>query len=300
MSGAVSRYRAPAPPERIALVRILVGAYALTWMLVRLPHLLDVAGFVDDPRFDPVGPLWFLEHTVPVALARGVVFATPVAGLAYVAGWRWRMSGPAFALLFLLVTTYRSSFGQVWHTENLVALHLLVLALAPAADALSLDQRRTPHREVTPRPEHGWPLRLCTMVTVLAYVVSGLAKLRYGGIGWVTGDALHHHVAHDNLRKALLGDPWSTLGAFALRGAWLFPPLAAASLLVELGAPVALLGGRVRTVWILSAWSFHVGVVALMAIPFPYQLTGVAYASMLPVERSADAWRRWRRPRYRR
>jgi hypothetical protein len=279
--------------QRLAAVRILVGGYALVWLLVRLPHLLDVAGFGDDPRFDPVGPLWFLDRPLAELPARLVLLATVAAGVAAVTGWRWRVSGPAFALLFLAVTTYRNSFGQVWHTENLAALHLLVLAVAPAADAASLDRRRR-RSDVDPRPDHHWALRLCSLVTVLAYVVSGWAKVRSGGLDWVTGDSLRNHVAHDNLRKALFGDPSSPIGALALRAGWIFPPMAAMSLLVELGAPVALLVGRVRRAWIATAWLFHVGVLALMAITFPYQLTGIAYASMLPAERILAVGGRWR------
>jgi hypothetical protein len=55
-------------------------------------------------------------------------------------------------------------------------------------------------------------------------------------------------------------------------------------LAVELGAPLALLGGRIRTAWIAAAWLFHLGVLVLMAILFIYPLTGVAYASMLRPE----------------
>ena len=34
-----------------------------------------------------------------------------------------------FAASFLLVASYRSSWGQIFHTDDLVALHLIVLAL---------------------------------------------------------------------------------------------------------------------------------------------------------------------------
>ena len=53
-------------------------------------------------------------------------------------------------------------------------------------------------------------------------------------------------------------------------------------------APLALLvRHRLRAVWIASAWLFHVGVLALMAIGFPYPLAGIAFASMVPLERLA-------------
>ena len=44
-------------------------------------------------------------------------------------------------------------------------------------------------------------------------------------------------------------------------------------------------GRRLRHAWMAMAWTFHVGVLALMAVLFPYPLFGIAFASMLPVER---------------
>jgi hypothetical protein len=282
---AEGRLLEPGPPERLAALRILIGGFALVYLVVRLPHLLEVAQF-DDPRFDPVGPLAWLPGPVTPGVSQAVLAASLAAGAAFVAGWRWRLSGPAFALLFLAVTTYRNSWGQVFHVENLPALHLVILAVAPAADVWSLDQRSGRSRPDQRDPSWwGWPVRLVTLVTVLAYVVAGWAKVRNGGLHWVTGDVLRNQIAHDNLRKALHGDTFSPLGAAAVRHGWLFPPLAAASLAVELGAVVALVRGRLRLVWIGSAWLFHVGVLTLMAIAFPYQLVGVAYASLLPAER---------------
>jgi hypothetical protein len=75
--------------------------------------------------------------------------------------------------------------------------------------------------------------------------------------------------------------------------------MAAFALLVELGAPIALLGGRWRNVWVGSAWLFHLGILVVMTTFFPYPLSGVAFASMFAVERMpryvAQTWRRRRR-----
>ena len=45
-----------------------------------------------------------------------------------------------------------------------------------------------------------------------------------------------------------------------------------------------------RAWWIAAAWGFHVGILVLMAIGFPYQLLGVAYAPLLPLERIRLPW----------
>lgn len=281
---ADARFLAPAPPARLGLLRIVIGGYALGYLLVRFPHLLGVARF-DDPRFDPVGPLAWLPGPVTPGAGQAVLVAAVVSGVAFVAGWRWRVTGPAFAVLFLAVTTYRNSWGQIFHVDNLPAMHLLLLAVSPAADAWSADAHRRGGEPGAGTPTHGWPVRLITLVTVLAYVVAGWAKVRNGGLSWVTGDVLRNHIAHDALRKSIVGGSWSSLGTSALEHAWLFPPMAMLSLLVELGAPLALLR-RPRLAWVTVAWLFHVGVLALMLIGFPYQLSGIAYASFFPIERA--------------
>lgn len=291
VGGVLARYVEPVPAQRVAVLRVLVGGYALAWLLVRFPHLLSVSR-LDDARFDGLGALWFLGRPVPAGLSQAVLVATVLAGVGYVVGWRWRGTGPAFAVLFLVITTYRNAWGQIFHTENLVAMHLLLLCFAPAAVVLSVDgRRRRRSRPLSPLRADvpGWPVRLCTLVTVLAYVIAGWAKLRNGGMAWLSGDVLHTWIAHDNLRKVLFGDPASPVASVVLAHAWLFPLFAAITLAVELGAPVALVRGWLRVAWALSAWLFHVGVLVIMAIAFPYQLSGIAFASMFRVERLARA-----------
>ena len=187
----------------------------------------------------------------------------------------------------LLLATLDSSWGQIFHTENLMVLHVGIVALAPgAADALALGRRSPASRP--PDDGYGWPVRLCAVVVVITYVVAGLAKLRYSGLGWADGAALRHLVAYDNLRKKLLGDSYSPVGTWLVGYGWVFPALAAATLTVELGAWTAFLGQRWRTAWVAAAWMFHVGVLALMAILFPYQLSGIAFAPFFRLERLAE------------
>jgi hypothetical protein len=289
---------APAPPQRLAGLRVVVGSYALAFLVLRLPGLWLVTR-LDRGQWQPVGVLSVLGDPLRPGLAQLAVLATVALGVAFVVGWRWRVTGPAFALGFLLVTTYRVSFGHVVHTDQLPALHLLVLALSPAADAWSLDARR---RSTGPPAagddgRYGWPVKVAALIVVVAYVLAGVAKLDEGGTGWLTGEVLRNQVAFDNLRKTLLGDVHSPLGGWAVRYGWLFAPMALATVAVELGAPVALRGGRWRTAWVAGAWAFHVAVVALMAISFPYQLSGVAYAPFFALEEVPGRWRRSRATR---
>jgi hypothetical protein len=135
----------------------------------------------------------------------------------------------------------------------------------------------------------GWPVKLMAIITVVGYTLAGVAKLRYGGGGWLNGAALRNQVAFDNLRKALVGAPYSGVGGWAVGHRWLFGPMALGAVGIELAAAAALVGGRIRTWWVLASWLFHVGIVVLMAIAFPYPLSGIAYAPLLRPERLVGA-----------
>lgn len=280
----ITRLLAPAPPERLAMLRILAGGYGVVWSLVRLPAHL---GHVDQmaTRWQPIGLLSVFSDPLPEGVVVMLAVVTPLLGLLYVAGWRFGITGPAFAVALLALATLDSSWGQIFHTENLMVLHVGIVGLAPAADALVVRRRRPLANSSHGR--YGWPVRLAAVVVVVAYMVAGVAKLQVAGLGWPGGDVLRNLVAYDNLRKELLGDIYSPLGTHLVGQAWLFPPLAIATLGVELGAWVALLGGRWRSVWVAAAWVFHVGVLALMAILFPYQLSGVAFAPFFRIEKLA-------------
>jgi len=286
---------APAPAERLAVLRLLVLGYATAFLMVRSGAFWTSAA--RPPwQWRPVGVLWFVDDAPPAWVVRTLFVVAIAAGVAATAGWRYRLAGPVFAVVFLVVTTHRLSWGSVLHTEHLVILHMLLVAVAPAAAAWSWDARRC--AVPPPDPRFGWPVRAMAVATVVGYVVAGVAKVRYGGGDWLVGDVLRHHIAFDNLRKVLLGDHHSPLGGWVVRFDAVFPPLASATVLVELAAPLALLGGRLRTVWVAAAWGFHVGIVALMAIAFPYHLTGLAYAPLFAVEGLARrrSVRRRRRP----
>jgi hypothetical protein len=274
-SDAVTWLMEPAPAGRLNAVRILTIGYALVWIAVRTSHWRDLS-HLPTSRWEPVGVMSWLgsQRTTVVTV---VVVLPVVAGVAAIGAVAWQVSGPAFALGFLWLTSFGASWGQILHTEHLLVLHLLVLAAAPSGRGATSTT--------------GWPLKVMSAVTVSTYFVAGVAKLRFGGgLDWLSGDGLLRLVAHDNLRKRLLGDTWSPIAPFAVGHPLLFQVGAWLTLVVELGAPLALLGRRWAYAWVALAWSFHVAVLAVMAVLFPYPLVGVAYASMLPVER-LFAWR---------
>ena len=280
-------YRRDAPAPRLAALRVLVGGFATIYLAARVVHLIS---FIDFPArgFAPVGVVGLLSAPLPAALVVAPVLLALPCALAFTLGWRFRVTGPTFAALLLWVLSYRNSWGMIFHTENLMVVHIIVLGLTRSADAWSLDARRG---RATPTPgAYGWPIRLLALVTIATYAIAGVAKLRLSGLGWVGSDLLRNYIAYDNLRKLELGDYHSPLGAALVGHAWLFPPLAGLSLALELLAPLALFGPRLARGWALAAWAFHAGVLAVMAIFFPYPLCGLAFAPLFAVERLA-LWR---------
>jgi hypothetical protein len=282
VSAIVRWWFRPAPAERLAALRILVGAFGFLYLTTRLGMFLGYARF-PARDFVPLGVTRLLDRPLSSGVYLAILVVTIVLAACFVAGALYRVTGPLFAVALLWILTYRNSWSMPFHTENLLVLHVIVLGLAPAADAWSVDAGR---REARPPSEtYGWPLKLMAALTCLTYVLAGVAKLRLGGIVWAEGEFLRDQVAVDNLRKVLLGSDASPFATPLLEHAWLFEVMAIATLAVELGAPVAMAGGRIALVWAILAWGFHVGVVALMAIVFPYPLAWVAYAPLFAAER---------------
>lgn len=290
ISGAIERVVRPvAPPERLGAMRILVGLFGVIYLLIRARAMVTVPAHA---KFSPAGLAKLVTAPVPGWLMVAALVLTLLSGLCFITGFRFRWFGPVFALGLTWVLSYRNSFGMIWHTENLLVMHAIILAASDAAAGLSIDALRKPAAK--PSAHFGAAIQLLGLVTVLSYVLAGIAKLRVSGVAWTTGDILRNHVAYDNLRKALLGDSYSTLGAWTARHAWLFQPLALLTIVVELAAPVALYGGRVARVWVLLIWSFHAGVLALMWILFPYQLTLVAFVPFFHAEHVFSKLAQWK------
>lgn len=247
----------PAPCREHRAVQLLVAAYAFVYVAIRFRYFADCSR-LDASSFAPVGIARVLSAPLPVEATWSIASVALVSAAAFAADKWPRVTGPLLFASLLWITTYRSSFGKILHTENLLVLHVGILAFA-----------RTQ------------ALRLMALATCLTYVVAGIAKLRSGGFAWIDGTALGDWLAFDALRKIELGSFHSPAAAWLAARPALLVPLSLLTLAVELGAPLALTSQRAARVWALSAWIFHVAVLATMAIGFFYPLTGVAFAPFL-------------------
>jgi hypothetical protein len=275
--------RAPAPLARLGLTRALVGAFALAYLAVRFPYFADLSRH-GASELSPVGVATVLGEPLPPIATWTLAAVTTALGFAFMTGTRFRLTAPLFAVGLLWLTSYRSSWGKILHSENLLVLHVAILALSPAAAAVSFDARAGRARPADERTS-GWALTTMSIVTALTYFVAGVSKLRAGGAAWLTGRPLGDWLAFDALRKIELGSLHSPLAALLASSPVSLGALAVFTIAVELGAPLALASGRTRRAWSVAAWAFHAGVLATMAIGFFYPLSFVAFVPAFAIER---------------
>lgn len=262
------------PVERLSALRIIIGAYSTIVLLIQSGSFLRLDE-LPDHSFAPLG-LWSgCAQPLPFFLLCSLCAATITLSLLFVSG-RWaKVVAPAYAICLLAQLSYRSSWGMIFHTENLLVLHIGLLALVPYL------------------PSRQFGVLLCNLqlTTVATYVIAGWAKLENTGWDWAAGDALRQQLAYDTLRKTSVGATYSPLAPWLLAHSCGFGPASAVALATELLAPLALLGSRVARVWCCCAWLFHFGVLLSMAILFAYPLSGCAFLCFL----RPDLWRpvRW-------
>ena len=171
-------YFREAPPQRLAMIRILVGTFATVYAAVRVTDLWAYAEF-SDSRFRPVGVAGLLDGPLSPGVWHALLVLNVVLCTAFTIGWRYKVVAPISALVLLFVMTYHDSFGQLFHTENLMVLYVIVLAVVPAADVLSLDRRRAAIRDVevpTAGPQYGWPAVLLSVLCVMTYMLGGVGE----------------------------------------------------------------------------------------------------------------------------
>ncbi|MBT8241515.1 MAG: HTTM domain-containing protein [Acidimicrobiia bacterium] len=269
-----------APVERLAALRILISGFVLVYLLA---NVFEFSRLASRPasEFEPVGIVTLLDQ--PLGSRVWLLFGAAIlAGSAALVGYAFRFTGPLFAGLVLVWASYHSSWGQMLHFEHLFTLHLLILAVSPAADAWSVQPMRT---RPPPSRRYGWPIRLLAITTVVTYCIAGVAKLRISGLDWIDGSTLSNHIGYSATRMEVLGGFVPPVAPYVIGREWLMGPMAVGGVLIELVAPLALLGGRWRRWWVVGVLGFHVGTAATMMVWFPYQGLGLALLPLYRVER---------------
>ncbi len=126
-----------------------------------------------------------------------------------------------------------------------VLLAGLPLAFSRASDAFSIDSwitRKNP-TAISDVRNYTWPLKTMQLVFCLVFFAAGIAKLRFGGIEWVTSDTLRNYFYRASIVYADVHEFAHTIGLNRILYEYptLTKFLAAGAIIGELVAPVALL-----------------------------------------------------------
>jgi hypothetical protein len=284
---------APASPVNLGVSRLLffagvLGMYASedfsAWGAVSSAYWLPM------PLFDALHLGAFQASTIRVleAVWRLSLVLSGV-GLAS------RVSMAVAALLGVYLLGLPHNFGQTYHFDALLVIAMGVFALSRAGDAFSIDSWRRGGSRREPSGEYTWPLRAIWVAMSLVFFAAGLAKLRNGGLEWITSGNMSilltralYHVSD--------ADPQTTWGLVIAQHPWASSAVAAAAVATELFFPLALVSRTARAVLVPAAFMMLVSIRVLMGPTFGgFLVANVVWVPWDAVGARVAAWSRWRR-----
>ncbi|GAA1805332.1 MFS transporter permease [Planosporangium flavigriseum] len=256
----------PVPRARVARFRTLVYLFVAADLVVFTPWVRH-HGQVPADFYRPLllGRLLHLPTPTPL-LVDTVFWLLLVAACAAATGRAPRALGWTVFVLYSEWMVVAMSYGKVDHDRFAL---LVALAALPTAGPAR-------HRDTTLTQRGGWALRVTQLAAVAVYFLSAWAKLRFGGLDWLTGATLNWAL----LRRG------TALGQLLTEAPGLLVAAQFGILTFELLSPlVFVVPRRWRYLPVGFFYAFHLSVFATVTISFiPQQ---IALASFLPLERLA-------------
>jgi hypothetical protein len=267
----------PATAEYLALVRIVTYGLLLA---IYLP--LDDRGWAQVSRvfWMPISVFHFLPGPPRDAALIGTLQVLWKASLFTSAiGLFSRFGRATAAALGFFLLGLPNCFGKIHHLDGFPVLLLGILALSRCSDALSPGRDLRGSREIPVSAQYRWPVRLSQTLFLLVFFAAGYAKLRNGGLAWMTAA---------NMRSIWLGElfthsPPTGLGGFLAPSAWLCQFAAVATVTLELSALPALFAGRLRALTLAGLLGLQILIALMLGVYFTPHLVG--YALFLPWQR---------------
>jgi uncharacterized membrane protein YphA (DoxX/SURF4 family) len=175
----------PVPVRRLAVLRILVAVYVVQDLL--LSHWMLRYATVAEEFYEPIHIIRLLSLPRLGAEALTALYVVLIAAaLCALVGLATRPALTAAAPLYIYWYATFYSYGEVSNSRTAIAVALIVLAIAPAGRAYSLDSVLARRRGKPLAEEEseiaGWAFQVLTLLLVYMYFFAGLTKLR------VTGD----------------------------------------------------------------------------------------------------------------
>lgn len=282
----------PSDAFSLGFSRFVFYSYVAVYFLLAGPSRPPFLKYPDGA----VGPeeLW-----IPIAFFESLGFVHPPSpGLLSYLTTAWCLSmmtsaiglltristGVSFLTSFYLLAV-EQSYGHTHHRFNLVVQVMLVLALCRCGDAFSLDslyRKRRGHLKISQGRHYGWPKRLIQILFVYMFFAAGVTKVWrskgqiYGLMTYVMSWRLiHTGPSQWSMQKDIL-DVFN-------QTPFLRHCAGIGTLILELGAPLAL----------RNSWSGHVMLVALCLFQFVvYLVMGIKFFEYLGVYAFFINWSR--------
>jgi hypothetical protein len=264
VDGGRVRFLFPAVPRaRIAALRSILYAFIFVDVFLTTSW---VQRHADVPQ-ELYHPLWLarvFDLPEPTSLiVRGVQLVLLVAAAIGVSGKLPRSTGTVVFFAYLAWMFIAFSYGKVDHDR---VAFLVALAVFPTVGKAAWS-------DDTEDQAAGWAVRCIQLTVVATYFLSVFAKLRWGGVDWVTSDTLMRAV----LRRG------TALGDLLQETPWILQVTQYLIVLFELSTPLLLVPGRIGRVMLFAAIAFHLVTFSTIQIVFlPHMMCLLAF---VPVER---------------
>jgi hypothetical protein len=283
---------APASPINLGVSRLLFFTGVL---VMYAPEDFSAWGAVSPAYWLPI-PLFDALHLRPIhpSAIRALEGFWRLSLALSAAGFASRVSMTVAALLGVYLLGLPHNFGQTYHFDALLVIAMGVFAVSRAGDAFSVDAWLKRGSRPEPSGEYTWPLRAICVAMSFVFLAAGLAKLRYGGLDWITSRNMSilltramYHVSD--------ADPQTTWGLLIAQHHWASSALAAAALATELLFPLALVSRTARAVFVPAAFAMLVSIRVLMGPTFGgFLVANVVWVPWDAVGARVLAWRRSR------
>jgi len=248
-------------------------------------------GAVSDAFWLPM-PLFTVLHLTPLSpdLLGVLQVVWRIALVLSAVGFFTRTSTIVASLLGVYLLGLPHNFGQTYHFDALLVIAMLVLACSRAGDAFSVDAWLNGDPGPERSGEYTWPIRAIWVAMSLVFFAAGLAKLRYGGLEWITSSNMSilltralYHVSD--------ADPVTRAGLWIAGHPWLASAVAAAAVVTEVAFPAALFSRRARLVLVPAAVAMLVGIRLLMGPTFGgFLIANVFWVPWHALAARVEAW----------
>lgn len=267
MNALIRWFFAAVPLGRVAAIRTLAYAFIPVDVLFTTRWTL----FHKDVPTELYQPLW-LARMLPIvptptyAVVVGLCIALLITAVIAAFNRAPRLLGVAVFVLYFEWMMIAMAYGKVDHDR---VAFLVLLAVLPTIGRAAWGDA------TTLSPAAGWAMRLTQIAVVLTYFFAAWAKLRFGGLDWLSGSTLSWAVLR---RGTFLADWTLQVPLLLVVAQWVMVTL-------ELASPALLFirSDRARYWAIAGCYGFHVMTYSAITIIFLPHL--VALTAFLPMEK---------------